>query len=269
MRTELVTACAIALHAWSQAGAPDSDAVVAMASAYVTEYESKLGGIVAQEDYRQDLPQLTRRLKSDFMLVRFSNDGPWIPFRDVIEVDGKPVGDRQRRLEQLFLTADAQARDNAERISRESARYNLGRYYRTTNVPLIGLEYLRSGNVPRSRFEKPRLEVVDGVSAWKVEFKEGSRETVIHDGERRPLPAQGTIWVRATDGAVLRTTVRVETFNLVSTIDVTYCAVPSIPVLVPCRMAEALWTTGERITSVATYTNIRQFKVSTSESIKD
>jgi hypothetical protein len=269
MRTELAAACAIALHAWSQAGAPDTDAVLAMASAYVAGYESTLGGIVAQEEYRQDLPQLTRRLKSDFMLVRFSHDGKWIPFRDVIEVDGKPVGDRHRRLEQMFLTADPRARDNAEQISRESARYNLGRGYRNTNMPLIGLEYLRPGNLARSRFDKPRREVVDGVDAWKVTFEEGPRQTVIRDGERRPLRATGTVWIRATDGAVLRTTVRVETLTLESVIDVTYCAAPSIAVLVPCRMAESLRAQGEHITSVATYTNIRQFKVSTSESIKD
>lgn len=269
MRAEIAAACALAFHAWSQAGAPATDTVVALASAYVAGYESTLGGIVAQEEYRQDLPRLTRRLKSDFMLVRFTTDGPWIPFRDVMEVDGKPVGDRQKRLEQLFLTADANARDHAERISRESTRYNIGRYYRTTNVPLIGLEYLRPENVPRSRFEKPRRELVDGVDAWKVDFRERARETVIHDGEYRPLPASGTIWSRASDGAVLRTVVRVEKFALVSAIDVTFCAAPSIAVLVPCRMAETFSTPGERITSVATYSNIRQFKVSTSESIKD
>lgn len=269
MRADIVAACAIALHGWSQAGAPDTDAVIATASAYVARYESALGGIVAQEEYRQDLPQLTRRLKSDFMLVRFSHDGPWMPFRDVIEVDGKPVGDRDRRLERLFLKADAQARDNAERISRESARYNIGRSYRTTNVPLIGLEYLRPANLARSRFEKPRRVVVDGAYAWKVDFEEGRLQTVIRDGDRRPLPASGTIWIRVTDGAVLRTVVRVETFNLVSAIDVTYCAASSIPVLVPCRMAETLRTRGEYITSVAIYTNIRQFKVSTSESIRN
>ena len=268
MKAELTVACAIALHAWAQAAAPDSGAVVAMASAYVAGYESTLGGIVAQEEYRQDLPQLTRRLKSDFMLVRFTDDGRWIPFRDVMEVDGKPVGDRQTRLEQLFLSADPRARDNAARISRESARYNLGRHYRNTNQPLIGLEYLRPGIVARSRFEKPRRETVDGVEAWKVDFDEGSRNTVIHDGDGRPLPATGTVWIRATDGAVLRTIVRVETRWVTTSIDVTYCAAPSIPVLLPCRMAETFRTTGERITSVATYTNIRQFKVSTTESIK-
>jgi hypothetical protein len=269
MRTDIAAACAIALHAWSQAGAPETDAIVALASAYVAGYESTLGGIVAQEEYRQDLPQLTRRLKSDFMLVRFTNDGPWIPFRDVIEVDGKPVGDRQSRLEQLFLTADPRARDNAEQISRESARYNLGRSYRNTNMPLIGLEYLRPRNLARSRFEKPRREVVEGVNAWKMDFKEGPRETVIRDGDRRALPASGTMWIRATDGAVMRTVVRVGTLTLESVIDVTYCAAPAIAVLVPCRMVESVRAQGERITSVATYTNIRQFKVSTTESIKD
>jgi hypothetical protein len=241
---------------------------VARASAYAAGYDAELGGLVAQEDYQQDLPQLSRRLKSDFMLVKFSADGPWISFRDVLEADGKQVSDRQSRLEHLFLSADPKARDNAERISRESSRYNLGKYFRNTNTPILGLEYLKPGAVQRSRFETPRRETVDGEPAWRVDFKERGNETVVQNGDDRPLPAQGTVWIRASDGAVLRTLVRLNTYTLRSEVDVQFCAAASIKVLVPCRMTENQTSPGERLTSVATYSNVRRFSVSTSETIK-
>lgn len=259
--------CAVAL-AGAQRDDPSIDAIVAKASAYVARYESELGGLVAQEDYQQDLPQLRRRLKSDFLLVKFSADGPWIPFRDVIEVDGKPLGDRDKRLETLFLSADPNARDNAERITRESARYNIGRYYRTTNVPLIGLFYLQPDHVARSRFHDARTDTFDGSEVWKIQYSEQAVATVVHDGRGGNLPAAGTIWIRQTDGAVLQTIVRLETPSLRSIITVRFCAADGIPMLVPCRMEEDLIVPREHLKSVATYSNVRQFKVATSESIK-
>src|SRR5262245_54359297 len=123
MRSSVAAACCAVTLAGAQV---EPAGVVARASAYAARYDTEPGGFVAQEDYRQDLPQQSRRLKSDFMLVKFSSDGAWLPFRDVIEVDGKTVGDRTERLERLFLSADPSARDNATRISRESSRYNLG-----------------------------------------------------------------------------------------------------------------------------------------------
>src|SRR6187399_3273464 len=141
-------------------------AVIVKASAYVESYEARLGGLVAEENYAQHLLRdgqrspagQKRRLKSDFMLVKFGADEPFTPYRDVLEVDGTPVADRTTRLEQLFLQPGAEARTSAARITNESARYNLGRFQRNINVPTLALEYLKPGNIERCRFQTPRAE---------------------------------------------------------------------------------------------------------------
>jgi hypothetical protein len=99
------------------------------------------------------------------MLVKFTQDEPWIPFRDVISVDGKPVGDREARLEQCSSSPAAEARQNASRITDEGARYNLGAMVRNVNVPVLGLEYLRAENAAHCRFGNPHRETVDGEAA--------------------------------------------------------------------------------------------------------
>ena len=48
-------------------------------------------------------PRRKRTLRSDFLLVRYPEDTHWQAFRDVAEVDGKPVRDHDARLTKLFL----------------------------------------------------------------------------------------------------------------------------------------------------------------------
>src|SRR4051794_15194683 len=103
-----LAACVLAL--WTLPQVPASpDVVVSRASAYLARYEAALSALVAEEEYTQKLavrsigPAVvgagqTRRLISDFMLVKLTSDEPWTPFRDVISVDGKPVRDRDARL---------------------------------------------------------------------------------------------------------------------------------------------------------------------------
>lgn len=276
----VAAACALALWTAPQPP-PAAGAIVARAEAYLAQYESALGGLVAEEEYTQRvslrtpspqmvLPRQTRRLKSDFMLVKFSVDEPWVPFRDVMEVDGKPVRDRDARLEKLFLSANAEARSNAAVITQEAARYNLGRAQRTINVPVLALEYLRPANAARCRFEKPHRERVGGEDAWKIEFKErDSDATVIRDSRTGGnVPASGTFWIRESDGAVLRTLLKIGSRVINGSIEVHYCAAAGVPVLVPCRMSEKFNNRNEEITGVATYANVRQFKVTVSESIR-
>jgi len=98
---------------------PELDAVLDKAAEYVSAYTRDFVGVVADETYRQevrggrtgtdlrgfpiDAPGQTRDLKSDVRLVRAPDGDRWMQFRDVFEVDGKPVRDRADRLTKLFL----------------------------------------------------------------------------------------------------------------------------------------------------------------------
>lgn len=280
--TSKAALAAWALALWTAPQPPAADAIIAQASGYLARYDAALSALVAEEEYTQKLlvrsagptvisPGQTRRLVSDFMLVRFKDGEPWTPFRDVLSVDGKPVRDRDARLERLFLQPGAEAAKNAARISDEGARYNLGRLRRTVNVPVLALEFLRPVNAARCRFQQPHRERLDGEDAWRIDFKEQDKgTTLIRDGRNdKNVPAAGTFWVRASDGAVLRTIVKMGNAITNSEIDVRYCAAASLSVLVPCRMSEKYYNRGEQITGVASYSNVRQFTVTTSESIKD
>src|SRR5262245_23130244 len=88
--------------------------VLSRAGAYVTAFQRQLAGIVAEETYVQDIreqaisvsgprpPQLRgpthRELASDLLLVKPEKGDRWIQFRDVFQVDGRPVRDRTERL---------------------------------------------------------------------------------------------------------------------------------------------------------------------------
>ena len=62
------------------------------------------GGIALPGPSAGELSRARHRdLRSDFLLVKSPDTLALVPFRDVIEVDGIPVGDRQQRLAKLFL----------------------------------------------------------------------------------------------------------------------------------------------------------------------
>ena len=139
-------------------------AVLARAADYVTEFRRQLSGMVAEEryeqrarkpsaDYRRSLyDEQHRELRSDFLLVRRAGEERHFEFRDVFEVDGRPVRDREERLTRLFLDESASAARQIWQIASESARYNIGFVTRTLNTPTLALLLLLSEYQPRVVF---------------------------------------------------------------------------------------------------------------------
>ena len=150
----LALACAMAAASVS-AQEPSIAVVLERAGEYVTGFQRQLSGVVAEETYVQDvrdpIPSGTvprapmrggpihRELKSDLLLVKPEKADRWIQFRDVFEVDGKPIRDRSERLMKLFVEPTSATADRAEQIVSESARYNIGNVVRTINVPVFAL----------------------------------------------------------------------------------------------------------------------------------
>src|SRR4051812_39871961 len=104
----LVTACLVlAGPRPASAQEPSLSTVLERAGRYVTEYKRQLSGIVAEEAYDQNVESAPgarapgtphRVLKSDYLLIRLPNADRYRGFRDVFEVDARPVRDRQERL---------------------------------------------------------------------------------------------------------------------------------------------------------------------------
>jgi hypothetical protein len=266
------------------------EAVLARTAEYVTEYQTRLAGIVAEEKYTQDVrnlgsPRQTfatpssthRELRSDLLLVRPSGDGPWLQFRDVFELDGKAVRDRDERLLKLFVETKADARRQAESIAQEGSRYNIGPVVRTINVPVLALMFVSADNQKRSRFLRVspgNLKRFSGVKItgeiWAIEFNEVSPETLVRGGSDRDLPSRGRVWVEAATGRVLRTEHVAEDTIVRAQVEVAYGPQDGLNLLVPTEMREnyTFAYRGTRIFGAATYSRFRQFKVTTDEKTK-
>ena len=129
------------------AQAPTLDEVLKRMSIYVATFRQQLSGIVAEETYFQEIADTsrsaggfgtkqTRTLKSDLLLLRPADADRYVELRDVFELNGEPVRDRQTRLEKLLGEGSAGAQASISSIITQSARYNLGNIVRNINTPL-------------------------------------------------------------------------------------------------------------------------------------
>jgi hypothetical protein len=266
---------------------PSLDIVLARAGAYVVEFQKQLAGIVAEEHYaqrslgRSGLARLTadtirsRDLKADLLLLKPEGSDRWIQFRDVFEVDGKPVRDRNERLVKLFLEPTASTASLAENITTESTRYNIGNLQRTVNVPVLALSILVPAAQPRFRFtrtknRKPELAAAPkAATAWVVAFEEVREGTIIRTTNERDMPSRGRFWIEPDTGRVLMSEISAESTALRAVIDVSYVPDLRVGLLVPGEMREKynIYTDGSRVDGKATYGRFRQFQVKVDEKI--
>jgi len=250
-------------------------------SNYLASYLQQFSSVVAEEDYEQQLDKavktvlvnapyhVSRRVVSDLLLVRVEGPDVWVPFRDVISVNGKPVREREERLRKLFLEDPARAMQDGLRITEEGARYNLGSVYRTLNFPTLPLVFLMPSHIAGFRFESGGEEPVDGATAIQIDYKEAGHPTVMRQANSRAdLPASGSLWVDPVSGRIIRTRVITTdgTFHMETT--VTYGLDERLDLWVPVEMKETYRQRDETITGTARYSNFRRFQVTTTEKIK-
>ena len=258
---------------------PALAAVLARVSDYADNYGRELSAVVAEEVYEQKATRgavsagaaaaqspTSRRLVSDFLLVKVPGADGWLPFRDVFEVDGVQVRDRDDRLKKLFLEAPPEkAVENAKTIWDESARYNIGVIHRNVNVPTLPLMFVDSRFVPRFEFSRRGEPTVGGIRAWEIEYREVARPTIIKTRGGEDVPASGTLWVEPVSGRILRTLMKAAG----ATITVTYePRAESLGLWLPVKMQESYVYSVGRIQAIATYSKFRRFQVFTEEKIK-
>ena len=284
-RALLTLVAAAATAAGLGAQEPSLDVVLSRAAGYVAEYQKRLQGIVAEELYLQNYTgrgrgraiSEGRRLRSDVLMVKLAGDDWWMQFRDVFEVDRRPVRDRDQRLYKLFIDAKADARAQAMTIQGESARYNLGPVTRTINIPIMALLFFEQVNQPRLNFKagkagnvKRFAELAAAENIWMIEFDEKGPGTMVKGANNKDIPSHGRAWLEHTTGRILRTELVTQDMQLRASVDVNYKTAPGIEVLVPGEMREnyMLRQSEIRIDGKATYDKFRQFSVSTSEKPK-
>jgi len=266
------------------------EAVLGRAGAYVVEFQRSLSGVVAEEQYVQSvryplgtssrvnqLLPTHRDLKSDLLLVKPAGVDRWLQFRDVFQVDGKEVRDRNERLMELFVKPSSSSAAQAERIIAESARYNIGNLLRTVNSPVLALVILDPRNQSRFTFKRTthdepllgRGTLKLPESVWIVEFQEVEKETLIRTTNGRDLPTRGRFWIEPSTGQVLASEMIAEDPLIRGTIDVEYQIEPAVGLLVPITMRERyeIRRDGSRVDGTATYGRFRQFQVKVDEKL--
>jgi hypothetical protein len=249
---------------------PSTADVLAKAASYLASYEKEFSVVVAEESYLQTVvarigSNKVRTLRSDVLQTSVGQDA-WVAFRDVFEVNGEKVRDRDTRLQKLFLEAPSEAISQSRRIAAESARFNIGALQRNINVPTMALTFLRQKNQPRSVFTDAGRHDIDGANAVLLTFTEKARPTIVRSGTR-DLPATGRFWIDPESGRVLKTEVVIAGAGTPAKITVTYRPVPKMTVWAPVVMTE-VYDGSEMIRAEATYSNFRQFAVAVSEIIK-
>jgi hypothetical protein len=278
----------------AQAGDPVAiDILLARASRYVAGFIERFSNVVSEEYYVQEsntalptmvipglsarggLPIVTpragsarrRELRADFLIVKSGGDDVWQPFRDVFEVDGVAIRDREERLTRLFLQPSADGEARARRIAEESSRFNLGNLQRTINSPTFALAFLQPGYQARFRFTPGGPDSRAGADVQVVEFVEESRPTVIQGPQGRAMPAHGRFWIEAATGRVVRSEMLVTQSDVKARVTATFDLDERVKAMVPTRMDEAYDLSGSHITGTATYGRFRQFAVTATEEL--
>jgi hypothetical protein len=231
-------------------------------------------GIVVEEDYTQRILDegRTRRLRSDMLVIPEPTVG-WIGFRDVFEVDGKAVRDRDERLQKLFLKSSPDAYRQAMRIVEEGTRFNLnpvrgGGVMRTINHPLIALKFLRSDTQPRSSFRIDRVRSAAAGTDVVLEFVEQKKPRMIATPD--DAAARGVFWINPATGRVSATELVISTGTMRATFKAAFAEQPKLNVWLPVSMTEDYQAILGKIGIVghATYSNFRQFLVDTGFVVK-
>ena len=273
------------------ADAPSLVELLASAGKYVQRYEDSFRVVVAEEVYVQRLRaspggvvQESRQLHSDVVFVRAQDAAlPWWLLRDVFEVDGRAVRDRERRLEKLLVGGPADGLERARAIADEGARFNLGRSFRNYNIPVLVLAFLHPSLQPRFSFRAKGRDTIEGRRFVEIEFRELGAPTVIRGPAPHPdLPASGRVWVHeGLDGTVGRTELLLEVpqegVSTRATLTTEYRPYEALSLWVPTEMRDRLQTeqAGKRgvapvefLEGLAAYSAFRQAGVSTNEEFR-
>jgi VWFA-related protein len=255
---------------------PEVEHLLARVADYVAGYQREYSALVAEEYYIQSSRGIRRQLRSDLLLVRPPNQDGWISFRDVFEVDGFPVRDREDRLKRLFLDPSVEAQAQLKAIKDESARYNIGQVERNINLPLYALKFLQPEHLGRSRFKLAGKHDVSGVEALRIECEEQVRPTLTRFSQNDDLPAKGWFLVDPVTGAVVGSSLDLEFLTGRGRVhfEVRYQRDSSLGLWVPAEMKETYEVRGpvfdwiQSLDARATYSKFRRFQVRTEEQIK-
>ena len=238
-------------------------ALVAAASGYVARYTRDFAFLIADERYSQTRTGAgetqNRFLRSELFVTYLPADGEWVAVRDVIDVDGVPVPDREDL--RTLLSRREISRGLVREVVAKNARYNIGRVTRNFNEPTLPLLLIEARRVRGVHFERKDVVREAGATLATLAFAERGRPTLIR-GPNGPIPAKGEIVIEAGTGVVRRTTFELDKDGFRVTLTTVYGRDARLGLWLPTVFLErydARRPPQELIVCQATYENYRRF----------
>jgi VWFA-related protein len=236
---------------------PQLEQLTARYVAAVVNGLAKPGAIVAEEHFTLSRPD--RRVTADLLLVGYPGaPRDLIPYRDVWQVDGKPIAGREQRLVDLFVNPTDTLRSQVRRIWLDSDAYVPSAFN-----PMFAVGFLQADFQPRFQFT-----VNDAGKDWPPEVKavtfvETGRPTLLRLGTFGDIdvPTRGTAWIEETTGRVLQTELEVGRGRSAPTMVTKFGVDDRLQVTVPVQMRT------RNPDGIATYTNFRRFAVNTDTTV--
>jgi len=254
--------------------ASPTDDLLRRAGQYVQELEQQLAVVIADETYVQDVwtrsrpPSgttriITRTIKSEMLFMQLPREDVWLAVRNVVLVDGRPVADSRQRLERALAAPGLDVVSRLRALDEESARYDVGRVWRTTGYPSVVLRFLLPGYQTRFAFSPAGTDRLAGERVSRIKFTERGSPSVIQVNAA-DVTASGMIWLRPADGAVVRTALALTTpSSLNVSIVVDFQRDARLGLWVPSRMDERYdEISGDSTRCTARYSNFRRFETS-------
>lgn len=269
----LSLAMAIGLTVANIAAEGQDDAAVAAlvekAGQYVQAYRQQFSALVCEEHQIQQVikgdgtVRQRRELRSDVLLVKVGERT--MTFRDTIDVDGKPVRNREERLQKLFLSGTRNPMRQAQAVAEESARHNIG-FRRGLDGLMVPLTILSPRWASGFRFSPA------GQGLTFQETRSPSLLRLNQSGTEKDMFLHGSFTLDAASGRVLAASLTADNPEFELTIDVSYREESAVAMLVPVDMTEHYRRAGkpkeDRLEVSSSYSAFRRFQVTTEERIE-
>lgn len=230
-------------------------------AAYVQRFVDDLTNVVAEERYLQTfrLAVNRRRLRSDFLLVRYpGQERTYQAFRDVLEVDGRPVRDQQVRITQLFLEPFASAIKRAGEIAAASYRHSLPRARLVD--PLEAISYLQGFYQAQFEFSVAAADRRTGADVIELNFTQLTSAS--------QTPRRGKALVVESTGRVIRTELLAGSRQNVHITTTDFGFNAALDIDVPVRMRDQVPSSAtDEFIGTADYSNFRRFQVRAEEQV--
>ncbi len=252
--------------------------VLALSAKYVSAYADPTRLIVGEERYKHDflkfimnisgsgeyLPQGGHQWTGELVIAASPGDEknglPWLEFRDILTLDGRPARDGVSRLGILATKPMAVAGPEAMKYTRDSSDSQQGRFSRAVLLPRLGFVFLHAANQPRFAFRKAGERKIDGVKTWEVKYQENGAPTILFTTESTNAPSSGSFWIDPATGQVLQSSLKsADSSALYDEMTVTYALDKTTGLRLPATMQHQTFDNEEsrRVQGKATYSKWR------------